>query len=50
VIYRADISLRGVLWLFTPFIISGLNKITLVARDGCLNKAKEMFGKAKVIK
>ncbi len=26
--YRADISLRGFLWLFTPFIRSGLNKIT----------------------
>jgi hypothetical protein len=30
--YRADISLRGVYWLFTPFIISGLKKLTDKAR------------------
>ncbi len=37
--YRAEISLRGLLWLFTPFVKSGLNKITDQARSGCIKRS-----------
>lgn len=48
--YRADICLRGILWLATPFIISGLKTLTVKARDGCLKKSIELWGKAKILK
>ncbi len=38
--YRADICLKGVVWLFTPFIIPSLNKITEDSRIGLRNKAR----------
>lgn len=40
VLYRADICLKGIAVLFTPFILCPLNKITEQARLGCRDKAR----------
>lgn len=45
--YRADICLRGIKVLFTPFILCDLNKITELARTGCRDKSRELWGKAE---
>jgi hypothetical protein len=45
--YRADICLKGVKVLFTPFIMCSLSKIEEIARAGCRDKAREMWGKAE---
>jgi hypothetical protein len=45
--YRADICLRGIKVLFTPFILCSLKEITETARTGCRDKAIEMWGKAE---
>lgn len=37
--YRADICLRGILCLFTPFIRSGLNDLTASAKAGCIKRS-----------
>jgi hypothetical protein len=46
VTYRADITLNGVLWLFTPFIKGSLKDLEENAKKGMLKKSEEMFGKA----
>ncbi len=45
-VYQADICLKGFKVLFTPFILCSLNKITEIARVGCRDKARELWGKA----
>ena len=45
--YRADICLRGIKVLFTPFILCSLKDITEIARVGCREKAVELWGKAE---
>ena len=50
IIDRADICLRGILCCLTPCIKSGLIQLAMEARDGCLKKSIEKWGKAKVIK
>lgn len=45
VTYRANITLNGILCLFTPFIRSGLNELTETAKNGMLKRSQELFGK-----
>ena len=42
--YKADISLRGFYFLFTPFIKGGLNQLTVEAKSGMKKKCEELFG------
>ena len=44
--YRADICMKGVKVLLTPFILKGLKELTESCRQGCINKAKERWEKA----
>ncbi len=45
--YRADICLKGIKVLFTPFIMGSLKNIAELARTGCRDKAIQMWGKAE---
>lgn len=42
--YKADICLRGIAVLVTPFILRPLSKLAEVARVGCRDKARELWG------
>ena len=48
--YRADICLRGCKKIFTPCLLCSFNGLTRKAREGCLSKARELFGSAEVLK
>jgi hypothetical protein len=43
ILYEADISLKGIFWIFTPFIISDLDKLADDCKNGLIKKSKELF-------
>lgn len=45
VTYKADISLKGVGWLITPFIVKDLEKIAVDCEAGMKKMAALKFGK-----
>lgn len=43
--YRADIRLRHIFGLFTPFIRKDLDHLVVEAKAGMIKKCEELFGK-----
>lgn len=43
--YKADISLKGVGWLITPFIVKDLEKIAVDCEAGMIKRANIKFGR-----
>ena len=45
--YIADICLKGLRVIYTPFILNALERLTESCREGCKKKAIELWGHAE---
>ena len=47
--WKADLSLKGILWALTPLGYFGFKKLESDGRQGCVKKCIELFGNAREI-